>query len=288
MLETIAVEDGTVQIRATIRRFGIYLDNFAVVNLAMGPEERRRAFWRLCDSDHGGDLLFSPLNAAELIGSSAPRTLERCRHFLDGVGPSWCPVESPGIMSVLKREAAGAGKTSCISNWFLERMFAVLNIVAHGEQRIELVPSSFFTLGTVIEWVQRHRDETQAVLRKQEQVFFSQIKTLRTLYERKPERFQEEIPRPSYDASRPATFAFWGLLRILIEELKGYQLKRGDLADLCHATIAASYGKFAALDKEWKRRVESLPKPNDLARVYYGPQIDVLLADVEEQLDRRA
>ncbi len=62
---------------------------------------------------------------------------------------------------------------------------------------------------------------------------------------------------------------------------KGHPPKTGDGRDLCHAVMGAAYGSFVALDKHWKQRVALLPKPNGLAKIYYAPEIDQLVADLE-------
>ena len=38
---------------------------------------------------------------------------------------------------------------------------------------------------------------------------------------------------------------------------------------------------LAALDKHWKRRVEALPRPNGLARIYSANELDQLVGDLE-------
>jgi hypothetical protein len=38
------------------------------------------------------------------------------------------------------------------------------------------------------------------------------------------------------------------------------------------------------LDKQWKRRVEELPKPNTLSRVYYQPVLNAMVSDIEDAL----
>jgi hypothetical protein len=59
-------------------------------------------------------------------------------------------------------------------------------------------------------------------------------------------------------------------------------LKKGDGRDLCHAAaLGAAYGSIAALDKHWKQRVEPLPKPNELARVYSPTELNQLVDDLE-------
>jgi len=51
--------------------------------------------------------------------------------------------------------------------------------------------------------------------------------------------------------------------------------------DFCHAVLAAAFASVATLDKHWKRRIEGLPKPNKLARIYYSPELDNMVADVD-------
>jgi len=43
------------------------------------------------------------------------------------------------------------------------------------------------------------------------------------------------------------------------------------------------YGSFAVLDKHWKQRIEALPKPNGVAKIYYAPELDQLIVDLETQ-----
>ena len=64
----------------------------------------------------------------------------------------------------------------------------------------------------------------------------------------------------------------------------GYRLKKGDGADFCHVVIASSFASFPALDKHWKRRIERIPKPNELARIYDEPEIDKMILDIESAL----
>ena len=66
-----------------------------------------------------------------------------------------------------------------------------------------------------------------------------------------------------------------------MSEAKQFTLKKGDGRDLCHAVLGSAYGSLAALDKHWKRRVEALPKPNGLARIYSANELDKLVGDLE-------
>jgi hypothetical protein len=87
-----------------------------------------------------------------------------------------------------------------------------------------------------------------------------------------------------FKPSTPATFAHTGLIRCLVQEAKSYHLKKGDGCDFSHAVMGCAVATFATLDKQWKRRVETLPQPNGLAKIYYRPELNVMVADIEAAL----
>jgi hypothetical protein len=64
-------------------------------------------------------------------------------------------------------------------------------------------------------------------------------------------------------------------------------LKKGDGMDFCHTVIACAFSGFAALDTQWKRRVESLP-PNPLARIYSPLELDQMVTDMESWIKDHA
>ena len=107
-------------------------------------------------------------------------------------------------------------------------------------------------------------------------------------YEKNVDSLDMEFPPIPYDRQRPASFALAHLIRNLVSDAKAYQFKKGDGADLCHAVLGAAYGSVATLDKQWKRRVECLPKPNELARIFYKPEVDELVGTLEAPSRRRA
>ena len=71
------------------------------------------------------------------------------------------------------------------------------------------------------------------------------------------------------------------MIRLLVVGGKAYRFKKGDGADLCHSIAAGAFATFATLDKQWKGRMGRLPKPNQLAAVYYEPELDQLVTDLE-------
>jgi hypothetical protein len=104
---------------------------------------------------------------------------------------------------------------------------------------------------------------------------------LREEYEKDPASLDHALPPLHFDTRWPATFVWNHLLRTLVVKEKSFQFKQNDAPDFCHAVLGAACGSIATLDKKWKRRVEDLPTPNCLAKVYYRPQVDQLVDALE-------
>src|SRR5262249_28586400 len=98
---------------------------------------------------------------------------------------------------------------------------------------------------------------------------------------RDTERLDRVLPSAEFDPGKPATFVYMNLLRQLVLN-KGDNLKKGDGIDFCHAVIGAAYASAMTLDIQWKRRIEALPQPNQLARVYAPSELRVFVEDLEQ------
>jgi hypothetical protein len=278
MIEVVATKPDHVTLRVTVRRVPVYLDNWAIVALAKDRSDLRGRFLRTLEN--GADVLFSVTNASEIVGPAGP-SQDAIRDFFKDIGAHWIPVEGPGIVDVMEREARGDGRESCVANDLAKQFFAGRNIQLHGEQRLEFVAPVFFDLRFFLDWLVPQRQEIQRVMSSFDSVLRETLKKLRHAYDHNKARFDSVLPQPTYSSTAPATFCWNGLIRLLVLEGKAYQWKRGDSADFCHALLAASYGRFATLDKHWKGRVERLPKPNSLASIYYEPELDRFVADIE-------
>jgi len=111
MLETVVTSQGNVSIHATVRRVGVYLDNYSIISLARGP----------------------------------------------------------------------------------------------GEQRMDTVEPGFFRLGSVLDWLIPHRATIRRKLSELDQVLGDRLLRLRHAYEQDRQRFEQVLPEPRYEDSRPAT-----------------------------------------------------------------------------------
>jgi hypothetical protein len=74
-------------------------------------------------------------------------------------------------------------------------------------------------------------------------------------------------------------------MRILVSEAKAYCFKKGDGTDFSHAIFAAAFGSIVTLDKQWKGRIEKLPQPNRLAKVFYGSELNQFVDVLEERVN---
>src|SRR6266446_8800452 len=102
--------------RVSVSGLSVYLDNWAIGDLAEGdPSRRRRFIDALCTGE--ADLVFSVANAAELTGAQG-ESRDSVKAFLDEIRLHWFPMEL-NVKEVLDREARGAdpGK-SCVAEEF--------------------------------------------------------------------------------------------------------------------------------------------------------------------------
>jgi hypothetical protein len=279
MLKAVSDNNAPLTINAVVRGLPIYLDNHSLIRLAKGDPSRRSRFVKALHQ--GADLLFSLANAFELAGPQGDQRTT-LRSFLDEIGPYWVPVELDARV-VVDRELAGAvGGAAFVANDFLTQLSAFwMKDHVGGSGKVVGLDDSFFRLGTVMEWLEPHRDQIKTSRAKLDSALVAKIRELRTEYERDAMALDRAFPIFPFRDDKPATFVYANLVRQLVIDFKGFHLKRGDGMDFFHAVIGCAYGSIATLDKHWKRRIEKLTQPNKLARVYYEPALDSLVADIE-------
>ena len=276
---TSGIDGPPLTFNATVSGLAIYLDNFSLISLAKGDPSRRQRFLEAVHT--GADLLFSVTYAAELTGSQG-QSLEAIRTFLDQVGPHWFPVELDAF-EVTNRELKDAtAAESCVSTDFMKQYFtARTSGYSPGSGRVIDLSEHFFRLGAVLDWLGPQRESIRKGTAALDDALINKIGGYRGEFERDPQSLDRSFPALPFDPSKPATFTYINLVRTLIVNAKAYQLKKGDGADFCHAVMAGAFASLATLDKHWKRRVEALPKPNKLASIYYEPELDKMVADIE-------
>jgi hypothetical protein len=266
-----------INIRATVNGLPIYLDNHSYIQLAGRDEALRRRFIETIKL--GGDLLFSVSNAAEICrsqGDSAKRIIT----FLDEIGGHWFPVElDPYEVSQRELRENKSGGEAFVSRSFLRNVLAL-----RGVNRLSDPPDDLFRLGLIFNgWLHPQRQSIAEGLGKLDQALIGRIQGYRQQASSDANWLDRSFPVLQFDPAKPATFTYVNMVRHLVDE-RGFQLKRGDGIDFCHAVIGASYASCMTLDTHWKRRIESLPKPHKLARIYDPNELDMMVNDLERHV----
>lgn len=225
-------------------------------------------------------LMFSLANVIEVVGPQG-RSANAVRAFLSRIGPHWIPLQL-NPWEVMKREQTGPADEAAVSPEFMEAYYR-WRLAAAGESNalIDLTQERFFQLEAVVDWVYEERDWIRAQAEALDNGLREMLTALRSRCEQDPTWLDHVLPPCQFNDRYPATFVMVHLQRLLIREAKGYRFKPGDCLDLCHAVIGAAYGSLITLDKQWKRRIEALPTPHNLARTYYRAELERLIEALE-------
>jgi len=272
-----------ITLKASVSGPVIHLDNWAIGELAEGDASRRRRFINAMHSG-GMDLLFSVTNAAEISGPRG-KSADSVRAFLDEIGSRWFPARLDPI-EVVKRELKGESPGSvCADENFLKSCVADrMRGYTHGSGKVIDLSDDFFRLGPLVDRLGPQRESIRRTSAQCDELLRNQMSKVREMSKRDALWLDKNFPRVPFHSSRPAYFVFLNLLRIMAVE--GGSVKPGDWMDFCHAVMACAFASFATLDKRWKRRVEALPKPNGLARIYSARELDAMVVDMEPWVSR--
>jgi len=276
MLSAKSTPAAPLEIVATVKGLAVYLDNWTFIHFAETDttlgERFVKTLW------HGADLLLSIANVAELSGNRG-KSLSKMKTFLDKIGPHWFPLEMDPLL-VVQRE--GDGKTepaTCVSEEFIKR-YTTITRPTTASGLVDL-SADFFRLSILIDnWIDPHRDSIHASLREMDSRFINQINACRLAQSRDRNWLNHHYPTVNFNPTMPATFTYVNVIRALVED-KGYNLKKGDGADLCHAVMGAAFGSVMTLDNHWTRRIQGLPQPNQVAIAYSPPELEAFVERIE-------
>ena len=158
MMSVDAGPDGLPVIVAKLEGVAVYLDNWAIIELANGDPKRRERFVNALKSC--GSLMFSFTNSIEL-GEAEHEPASACARSWTKSARTGFPIEL-NPWTVMDREIAGqTNPTPCISTLFIEtftqdRMFEQS---PGGSKVVDLSPENFFTLTSVMKWANEKKDE---------------------------------------------------------------------------------------------------------------------------------
>jgi hypothetical protein len=278
VIRTTINSSGQPAFAASVDGIAIYLDNWAIKNFAKGDAKLRERF--VATVNDGADVLFSAAHVVEILGPQG-RSSEAFRTFLNQLGAHWYPVEA-NVFTVLERESRGMSGSDCIfDEEFLKAYFQSGTAAnTRGSGKVIDLSASFFNLGAFIDWMASSRADFVDLLRQYDQTMEDHLVKLRTRFKKEPAWLDKGLPAIPFSPSSTARFAFVHLMRDLITD-RGVQFRAGDAMDLGHAVVASAFANFATLDKQWKKRVENLPKPSRNPRVYYEPELEDMVTDLE-------
>lgn len=276
------IVSGNPSFEASVSGIAVYLDNWAIKAFAKGDARLRQRFIRAVRN--GGDLLFSASHAIEATGPQG-KSSRAFKSFLNQLGAHWYPIHA-NVFVVVEREKQGMSRSDCSFDGELLRAYFQANTAkhrAHSGKVIDLSSDSFFKLGNVIRFTKGKRDYLREKCAEFDQTMLEYVTKLRARHRKEPGWLDAVLPALPFIRTSAANFAFQNIMRELIKDF-GYQIKKGDSMDLGHSIMATAFSNFAALDKQWKRRVENLPKPNQNPRVYYEPELKAMVTDIEAAL----
>ena len=209
--------------------------------------------------------------------------IESVRSFLNDIGPHWYPVELDATKVVNREKELPKAGAACLSMQFINDYFRI-RMQDLASRPIISLSDDFAHLGPVLDWVMPQRDSIRKGTSEMDDALIKRIAGYRSQHELDSSWLDRAFPELSYSSVPPATFVYSNLIRSLILEAKGYHLKKNDGLDFCHTVIGSAFASVATLDKQWKRRVANLPKPNRAAKVFYANELDTMVGLLESEV----
>jgi hypothetical protein len=251
---------------------GIYLDNWAIIDLAKGPRSRRDTFLEALR--RVGSVLFSFANAAE-IGGPRGASEAAVTDFLKAIGRYWVPFQM-NAFRVEEREAAGRVDAPIATELFLRLAARRYIETASKPGAAALDASDLFDLSAVIPLAQAWHDDGAEAAELTRRLREG-IELLATSAATPAEAADLKLPAHGADPGRRVGFVIHHLFRTLVKQAKSHRFKAGDGFDFCHAVMATAYASVATLDETWKQRVGLLPAEAQAPQVFYAPELDAFV-----------
>jgi len=182
--------------------------------------------------------------------------------------------------AVMKREEEGhppAALAMELAMLYVERRQLELS---DAGRTLDTSDPALFDLGRVLAWTRENRDELRGMSGDLDATFRRNLARWRREYDADPQKI-DSLANAPLRLDHRAAHVFWNLMRTMVRESKSHGFKRNDGLDLCHAVVAVAYSMVATLDGNWQRRARMIPSAERLARVYFGPELERLVTDLE-------
>jgi hypothetical protein len=275
--------DGSIlTLNASVNGPAVYLDNWAIIELAKKDSSRRRRFIDLVRS--GAEVLFSVTNAAELSGPKGD-SADAIRTFLDEIGPHWFPVKLD-VTEAVNLETRGKDRGAvCIDEHFFKSYVADrMRSYAPDSGKVISLSDDFFSLAPILDRVGPQWKSIKDGSAGFDKMLKNKMSAVHEKCKLDPLLLDKKFPLVPFDPARPASFVYHNLLRTMA--IESNSLTKNDGLDFCHAVMGCAFANFTTLDTGWKRRIANLPKPNWLACIYSYSDLTRMVTDIEQAIAR--
>jgi hypothetical protein len=152
VITVISTDHAPVEFEVRVAGLALYLDNFALIELAKPQHDERRRRLLAALKKSNGSLLFSATNGAELAaltGTSASNV----RAFLNDFGSRWAFVEM-NPATIIAREAEGRRDDASLSRDLVHAFFQDRQAeLSRAGAIVDMSADNFFQLGAVMDWL---------------------------------------------------------------------------------------------------------------------------------------
>src|SRR5260370_35196626 len=148
MIRIASADSHRVEVAAFADGLRVYLENWAMIGLARHDASRRKRFVDAISAK--GDLLFSLVNVAELVGPKG-KSAEIVKSFLHELGAHWVPV-TLNAFDVMELEQAGPDPTRCFISKGLLNSYVENRMATYPRSEIIDFSEAFFRLGPILDW----------------------------------------------------------------------------------------------------------------------------------------
>lgn len=260
MINVTVSADGNVDVQATVRQPGVYLDQDSLIDISRTLARRQRFLNTLRTK---GTLLFSWTNAFDLSGPQGDN-VTRLREFLAAIGPNWVPIEM-NPWTVARKEN---GDEPCSGSPGISESL-LRNYYPH-------IHEGPLHLANIVDLIHDDRAAVQAELERLKQGADDMVQNWRNQF-RADETCLDRLLPPLADVTRPHASLLRSLERQVTREARAFTWMPNDGTDFMHAAVAAVCSDFLVVDRQWKRRVLEVAPVRSYPWVYYRAELDNFL-----------
>ncbi len=186
---TASTHGALFKLKASINGPAVYLDNWALIELAKKDPARRRRF--IAAVNAGAEVVFSVANAAELSGPKGA-SAEAVKSFLNEIGPHWYPAKlNPTEVVELEIKRKDPADV-CIDEHFF-KSYVADRIRSSSGKPISL-SDAFFSLAPILDRLGPQRKSISEGSKEFDQMLKNKMSVARDMCKRHPALLDKKFP----------------------------------------------------------------------------------------------